>query len=153
MKLFGETMQAIFNQAGCPVILTTGTGISGEEIERDLKESDDKVIVYMSILQDHNGTLSMSSNGEIIEGDITLNVHAHGDNADIKVVKEAKKRVALGFTNEAGLFGPHCNAPFKVGGFEFLRWEPLGKEFDETATLDGNHFKKNQIIQFEMIRS
>ena len=148
--LLGEVMQAVFNQANCPVTLSQGEQLSGRDIETKLTKVTS--LTFMQILQDNDGTLSMSSNGQVIEGDITLFTYAKGTNADRTVVLETKKRVALGFTNEAGRFAPKCNAPFNIGGSEFLRWEPLGKEFDETAERRGNYWEKIQVIQFEMIR-
>lgn len=148
--ILGETMGDVFRQAGCPVTLSLGEGLSGRDIEEELKE--DESLSFIQVFQDNSGTLAMSSNGQIIEGDITLFTYAKGLNADRLVVQETKKRVALGFTDEAGRFGPKCNAPFDIGGSSFLRWEPLGKEFDEVAELRGNYWQKIQVIQFEMIR-
>lgn len=146
-KLLTDRMAQIIRQAGQFVEPFYGAEVEAEELD-GIKPGE--TLAFINVREDGGTDKSLASGGDIVSGDIRLEVFGVGDNGDIEVVLRTKAIVALGFTNEFGRFGQKFQKPFFMGGAEFHEFEPIGKEFDEMVSQEGKNWVKQQIIEFEM---
>lgn len=148
-KLLTDRIAQIMRQAGEFVTPFYGAEVEAEDLDQ-LKKNQTRA--FINVREDGSGDIPLASGGDVVGGDIRLIVYGARDNGDIAVMQRVKAIVALGFTNEFGRFGQHFQAPFNMGGAQWLRYEPLGKIFTEEASLEGKNWIKEQIIEFEMIQ-
>lgn len=146
-----RTFAKILRQAtGIKVMPHWGQQIRAEEVEREFEGeyAENGILTTVRVRKDSGTELSESSSDKVVTAYLIIDSFATERNTGAEaVVKRNKELIATGFTNENGEFGEHDQAPFQVGGEEFLIWRPLNKIFDEFAKLEGTLWTKRDVIE------